>query len=55
MKKEWEKINKEIDDHKWIESEKAGKDLNRWAIRDWLINQFGEYVKHNPLDQRIRD
>ncbi len=36
----WEKIHRlqiqEILKHKWIESEKAGKDLGNQAILDWI-------------------
>lgn len=31
---------RQIEKHKWIESEKAGRDLKNEAIEDW-INKFG--------------
>lgn len=45
MDKEFKKfLNKEIQEmlrHKWIESERAGRDLGQEAIQDW-IKRFGK-------------
>ncbi len=38
--------NREIERHKWIESEKAGRDLGLDAVIDWITryaHQFSEY------------
>jgi hypothetical protein len=32
---------REIERHKWIESEKAGKDLGKEAIIDWILKYAG--------------
>lgn len=29
--------NREIERHKWIESEKAGRDLGKDAVIDWIL------------------
>lgn len=34
---------KEIERHKWIESEKAGKDLGHFAILDWIKNHAARF------------
>lgn len=36
----------EIKTHKWIESEKAHKDLGDEAVKDWIKNYAAEYRKH---------
>lgn len=39
---------REICVHKWIESEKAGRDLGTEAVRDWIMKyakQFREYAE----------
>lgn len=42
----------EIDRHKWIESEKAGRDLGMEAAIDWIMkyaDRFSEhYISQNP-------
>ena len=40
----------EILKHKWIESEKAGRDLGRQAIEDW-IDKHSENFVHEYLHQ----
>ena len=38
--------NSEIERHKWIESEKAGKDLGMEAVIDWILkyaDRFSAY------------
>ncbi len=34
---------REIDRHKWIESEKAGKDLGMEAAIDWILNYADKF------------
>ena len=40
-------VLKEIERHKWIESEKAGRDIggNKAAL-DWLRHHYDEWKKH---------
>ncbi len=44
--------SREIERHKWIESEKAGKDLGMDAVIDWILryadlfsDQFGQEIR----------
>ncbi|MGB6067734.1 MAG: hypothetical protein WBG50_23255 [Desulfomonilaceae bacterium] len=44
--------SREIERHKWIESEKAGKDLGMDAVIDWILkyadlfsDQFGQEIQ----------
>lgn len=41
------KILKEIDVYKWIESEKNKKDLGQKAIDDWLRIYYNDYLRKN--------
>lgn len=43
---------REIEKHKWIESEKAKKDLGRQAVEDW-INKHAESFRNEWLTKRI--
>lgn len=48
MQKELKKIDKEIEQHKWILSEQRGKDVGwREARIDWLLNHFKNYVNYH--------
>jgi hypothetical protein len=48
MQKELKKIDKEIEQHKWILSEKYGRDVGWKEARvDWLVNHFKDYVKYH--------
>ncbi len=41
----------EIERHKWIESEKAGKDLGMDAVIDWILKYadlFSDDLSENP-------
>lgn len=43
--------NREIERYKWIESEKAGRDLGSKAIIDWILkyaDQFSDNYFHHP-------
>jgi hypothetical protein len=45
----------EIDRHKWIESQKAGRDLGEEAVFDWVrkyANDFRRYVVED-LDETV--
>jgi hypothetical protein len=35
----------EAQKHKWIESEKAGKDLGEWAIRNWVREHWNGFLR----------
>lgn len=40
-------ITNEINKHKWIESEKAGRDIGiRSARTDWLINHWKSFLDY---------
>lgn len=36
--------------HKWIESEKAGKDLGEWAIRCWVREHWNGFLRERWLE-----
>ena len=38
--------NREIERHKWIESEKAGKDLGLDAAIDWILKYADAFSDH---------
>ncbi len=49
--------SREIERHKWIESEKAGKDLGMDAVIDWILkyadlfsDQFGQEI-HTQVEE----
>jgi hypothetical protein len=35
----------EAQKHKWIESEKAGRDLGEWAIRNWVREHWNGFLR----------
>ena len=37
---------KEMEIHKWIESEAAGHDLGEDALKDWILKHAVEFRKH---------
>jgi hypothetical protein len=37
---------REIDRHKWLESEKAGKDLGSEAAIDWILKYADKFCDH---------
>jgi len=41
---------KEIERHKWIESEKAGRDLGKDAINDWSRKHWRAYLRARWLE-----
>lgn len=52
-KEEYEKMKKymadqikEMEIHKWIESEAAGHDLGEDALKDWILKHAVEFRKH---------
>jgi hypothetical protein len=36
--------------YKWIESEKAGRDLGEWAIRSWVREHWNGYLRARWLE-----
>lgn len=36
--------------HKWIESEKAGRDLGEWAIRCWIREHWNGFLRERWLE-----
>lgn len=36
--------------HKWIESEKAGRDLGEWAIRSWVRDHWQTFLRARWLE-----
>jgi hypothetical protein len=38
-----ERQDREIERHKWIESEKAGKDLGYEAVIDWILRYADQF------------
>ena len=42
-----DEVRSEINKHKWIESEKAGRDIgDKSARRHWLINHWGTFKSY---------
>lgn len=46
MKKFMDAQIKEMEIHKWIESEAAGHDLGEEALKDWIVKHAAEFRKH---------
>ena len=40
----------EAERFKWIESEKAGRDLGEWAIKDWVRHHWWGYLRAKWLE-----
>lgn len=40
----------EAEKHKWIESEKAGRDLGDWAIRCWVREHWNGFLRDRWLE-----
>jgi hypothetical protein len=41
---------KEAKRHKWIESQKAGRDLGEWAIRCWVREHWNDFLRARWLE-----
>lgn len=39
-------LHKEIERHKWLASERAGRDLGEKAIEEWFIKHFQDWKRH---------
>jgi hypothetical protein len=46
----WEDCQCEIDRYKWIESEKAGRDLGESAMRVWIRDHWNGYLRARWLE-----
>ena len=46
----YESSKREIEKHKWIESEKAGFDLGRKAVEDWSNNHWHSYLRARLIE-----
>lgn len=40
----------EMEKHKWIESEKAGRDLGEAARREWIAKYAAEFRETHPIE-----
>jgi len=49
----YEEADKAIEDHKWIESERAGRDLGDVANRDWIEHHWRTFYR-SRLVQHLR-
>jgi hypothetical protein len=45
-----ERCRLEAERHKWIESEKAGRDLGEWAIRCWVREHWNGFLRERWLE-----
>ena len=41
---------KEAERHKWIESQKHGRDMGEWAIRDWYRRHWHHYCRNCRME-----
>jgi hypothetical protein len=46
----WADCKREIECHKWIESEKVGYDLGDHAVRSWIKDHWHGYLRNRWLD-----
>ena len=46
----YEDCQREENRHKWIESEKAGKDLGEVAVRQWVMQHWSGYLRARWLE-----
>jgi hypothetical protein len=42
--------DEEVKLHKWIESEKAGRDLGEKAIHDWLVHHWDRFLRQRWVE-----
>ncbi len=54
IKKYLELQTREIERHKWIESEKAGRDLGAEAVIDWIL-RYADVFCDQFLDKTFSD
>ncbi|HOX02779.1 MAG TPA: DUF4032 domain-containing protein [Candidatus Paceibacterota bacterium] len=49
--REFQAEREEILKHKWIESEKAGRDVGfEWALTDWIVKHRGNWRRGRQKD-----
>ena len=46
----WEDSQREIDCHKWIASQRAGRDLGEAAVREWIRRHWWDYLRARWLE-----
>ena len=46
----YEEARREAERHKWIESERQGRDLGDLAIREWYRRYWPHYCRHRRLE-----
>jgi len=46
-------VRRELDLHKWLESEKAGMDLGEDAIRDWVQRYWDKFLRECWLEHLL--
>jgi hypothetical protein len=51
LKEYLEEQRREIERHKWIESEKAGKDLGTEAVIDWIL-KYADIFSDNYAQEK---
>jgi len=54
LKEYLEVQSREIERHKWIESEKAGRDLGMDAVIDWIV-KYADAFCDNFIQERSQD
>jgi hypothetical protein len=54
IKKYLELQTREIERHKWIESEKAGRDLGAEAVIDWIL-KYADMFSDQFLDKNFSE
>jgi hypothetical protein len=46
----WDDSRREIDCHKWIESQRAGYDMGETAVRSWIRDHWRGYLRAKWLE-----
>lgn len=46
----YDEATREAERHKWIESQKLGRDLGQHAIRDWYRNYWHLYCRYRRIE-----
>lgn len=46
----WDDSQREIDCHKWIVSQREGRDMGEAAVRDWIRQHWWDYLRARWLE-----